>query len=66
MDYQDARGAFGEGELDAADAANLLQVAYGARCQHSDKELSGDSSTNQAGGWIALLLERREAGLMSS
>jgi hypothetical protein len=62
-DYQEARGScFDFGELRAVNAANLIVVAYGARCQLSDTRRASDSSINQ--GWVDLLLERGEFGLL--
>ena len=63
-EYQEARGrSFKKDELAAIDAANLLIVAYGARCQHSRESLS-PGSPNGSGGWIELLRERGEFGLL--
>ncbi|MEM9037535.1 MAG: hypothetical protein AAGD18_23285 [Actinomycetota bacterium] len=57
-DYERARGrVFSAGELETLDAANLLQLAYGARCQHSDAVLHPDVG-DVDGGWIGLLRER--------
>ena len=62
-DYQEALGRpFKKDELVAIDAANLLTVAYGARCQHSRGSLFPDSP-NGSRGWIELLRERGEFGL---
>jgi hypothetical protein len=64
-DYGRARGKdFDEGELEVADAANLLLVAYGARCQHSDALLPHVPSFTVNRSWIELLRERGERGLL--
>jgi hypothetical protein len=64
-DYEHARGrAFDASELDEVDAANLLLVAYGARCQHSDVLLPHDPSFIANESWIELLRERGERGLL--
>lgn len=64
--YEKERGAsFDDKERNDVDAANLLLVAYGARCQHSDKMLSVHQSATLGQGWIDLLRERGERGLMT-
>jgi hypothetical protein len=63
-DYESARGArFSSDEKDLIDAANLYLCAYGARCQHSDTVRFGLSSS-QPDGWLRLLQERGESGLL--
>lgn len=63
-DYQNVREkSFDAEELEAIDAANLILVAYGARCQHSDIALSGDSTSSGVDSWIELLRERGDLGL---
>jgi hypothetical protein len=64
-EYQQARGKdFDVDELEVVDAANLVLIAYGARCQHSDIVLAHDSSTIHVESWIDLLRERGERGLI--
>lgn len=64
-EYQDVRGrAFDGYELDVVDAANLVLIAYGARCQHSDAVLARDQAGAVARSWIELLKERGERGLL--
>lgn len=54
-DYETRRGRpFGQAERTALDAAGLLQCAYGARCEHSDRSLSRGI---EDAGWIRLLRE---------
>jgi len=66
-DYQNAREmSFDRDELEVVDAANLILIAYVARCQHSDILLSHDSTTSDPESWIELLLERDELGLIAS
>ncbi len=61
-EYQAARGrSFNRRELEDTDASNLLLVAYGARCEHSDAVVIGGPSTS--GGWSGLLVERGERAL---
>jgi hypothetical protein len=64
-EYEEARGMdFVRDDLDIVDAANLLLVAYGARCQSSD--LTNTSNSNPSSqGWATLLSERGESGLLS-
>ncbi len=65
-DYERARGRdFDDSELEVVDAANLLLVAYGARCQHSDASLPHDPSFMVNRSWIDLLRERGEFGLLN-
>ncbi|HVB52059.1 MAG TPA: phosphotransferase [Acidimicrobiales bacterium] len=65
-DYQNVREkSFDAEEIEAIDAANLILITYGARCQHSDFSLSHDSSTGLAESWITLLRERGELGLIA-
>jgi hypothetical protein len=63
--YERARGrSFNRAEREILDAANLMQCAYGARCQHSDiamhPEIGGTPMTT---GWQKLLLERDDRAL---
>jgi len=65
LDYERARNDdLDEIELDIADAANLLLVAYGARCQHSDAVLRRAPSPTVGRSWIELLRERGARGLL--
>jgi hypothetical protein len=58
-EYEQARGeAFDAGQRQLLDAANMLLVAYGARCQHSDVVLAALPGARADGGWMALLRER--------
>lgn len=67
FDYERARGEdFDESERDIVDAANLLLIAYGARCQHSDALLTHDSSFIVSRSWIELLRERSTRGLFDA
>lgn len=62
-DYEAERGApFEPNERELLDAANLYLCAYGARCQHSDQVRFG--LTAQPEGWLRLLSERGERGLL--
>lgn len=64
-EYEVARGTpFDRHERELIDAANLYLCAYGARCEHSDQVRFGISST-RPGGWLRLLHERGERGLIS-
>ncbi|MEM8747902.1 MAG: hypothetical protein AAGF91_14470 [Actinomycetota bacterium] len=55
-DYQRARGrGFTEDEARRVDAATTALVAYGARCQHSDRRLRPDLAAVHDHGWIDLL-----------
>lgn len=57
-DYEQALGApFDAGERALLEAANLLQCAYGARCQHSDVVLGEAPAITADGGWVGLLRE---------
>jgi hypothetical protein len=63
-DYERARGrAFSPVERSLLDAANLFTVAYGARCQHSDRTLHAELAGPPDGGWVRLLRERGADGL---
>lgn len=63
--YEAQRGAhFSEEERHDVDAANLLLVAYGARCQHSDHLLIEGSDASARQGWSGLLRERGDVGLL--
>jgi hypothetical protein len=63
-EYQRAAGrAFDAHEREILDAANLLLVAYGARCQHSDSSLVTNSFSDEAPSWKELLSERGERAL---
>jgi len=58
-DYERARGApFDARELDAADAAHVYTLAYGARCQHSDAVLKIFGEASEEDGYISHLRER--------
>jgi hypothetical protein len=58
-EYEEERSApFDSLERDLLDAANVLQCAYGARCQHSDVVLGAVPGVTDEGGWIGLLRER--------
>jgi hypothetical protein len=60
-DYVTARGRpFEDDEWDALDAANLMMVSYGARCQHSDLTLQPELGDTSRIGWFRLLRERGE------
>lgn len=62
-DYEVARGrAFDVDERELINAANLLQCAYGARCQHSDAVLAATREATRDGGWIEILRQRAEGG----
>ncbi|HXW35813.1 MAG TPA: hypothetical protein VEJ87_14645, partial [Acidimicrobiales bacterium] len=64
-DYERARGAaFDAAELEVVDAANLFICAYGARCQHSDLAKGLDMGRSGEVGWMRLLNERGERGLI--
>ena len=64
-EYEQAMGrAFDPKERDALDAANLSACAYGARCQHSDMSRHPELVRSSAPGWIRLLRERGENGLI--
>ncbi len=63
-DYERARGRpFSPVERSLLDAANLFAVAYGARCQHSDRTLHPDLAGHPDEGWARLLHERGAEGL---
>ena len=63
-EYEEARSAhFDFLERDLLDAANILQCAYGARCQHSDVVLGAAPVVTDEGGWIGLLRERATSPL---
>jgi hypothetical protein len=65
-EYEEARGTdFGRDETDAVDAANLLLIAYGARCQSSDLTNTSNCDPTSSQGWVRLLNERSESGLFS-
>jgi hypothetical protein len=65
-DYERSRGRpFDEGEWSVIDAANLLQCAYGARCQHSDAVLGVEDGANREEGWTGLLRRRGQVSLRS-
>ncbi len=58
-DYEHARHQpFTPAERELLDAANLYLVAYGARCQHSDRLLYPHLADVPGGGWEPLLRER--------
>jgi hypothetical protein len=66
VEYEEARGMdFGRDDLDIVDAANLLLVAYGARCQSSDLTNTSNGGPTSSQGWVTLLSERGESGLLS-
>jgi hypothetical protein len=48
-------------EKKALDSANLFACAYGARCQHSDRQLYPAVGRSPDVGWLRLLRERGEA-----
>jgi hypothetical protein len=59
-DYEQHRGTrFDPGERTVIDASNLLLLAYGSRCEHSDRRLRPDLAAPPGAGWAALLQERR-------
>ena len=63
-DYQNAREmSFDADELEIVDAANLILVAYGARCQHSDIALSQVPNASRGESWLGLLQERGGLGV---
>jgi Ser/Thr protein kinase RdoA (MazF antagonist) len=60
-DYETARARPFDGEeLEALDAANLMMIAYSARCQHSDLFLQPEIGDTRGIGWFRLLRERGE------
>ncbi len=62
-EYEEAMGrTFDAEERVVVDAANLLQCAYGARCQHSDAILVAAWKPDPSRGWIAVLRDRMKAG----
>ncbi|MGA8679219.1 MAG: hypothetical protein ABSB54_12065 [Acidimicrobiales bacterium] len=63
-EYEESRDRpFDPLERGLLDAANLLQCAYGARCQHSDVVLRAVPGVTTEGGWIRLLYERMASPL---
>jgi hypothetical protein len=66
-EYEQARSKpFDAGELEVIDAANLLIISYGARCQHSLSQPATESSPPKSEGWITLLKERVVHGPFTS
>ena len=64
VDYEQARGAlFTPHELELVDAANLALIAYGARCQHSDRTRHPEIGGTEANLWLGLLRQRVEQSL---
>lgn len=62
-EYEEARGEPFDGDARGAlDAANLVQCAYGARCQHSDALLGSVPHAARTGGYIDALRQRLQAG----
>ena len=58
-DYERHRSApFTRTERNVLDAANLFACAYGARCQHSDRQLHPAVGRTPDVGWLRLLRER--------
>lgn len=58
-DYEAARGLpFSDEDRTDLDAANLWNVAYGARCQHSDTILNPESAAADDSCWFRLLRQR--------
>ncbi len=61
-EYEASRGrAFTARERELIDAAALYQLAYGARCEHSDVELGLFPEIDPHRGWRELLRARRAA-----
>lgn len=60
-DYVSARGhPFGSEELALVDAANLMVIAYAARCEHSDRKLHAELAPEGPRSWTSLLEARAE------
>lgn len=58
-EYEETSGrSFAAEEREALEAANLLQCAYGARCQHSDVVLGAVAGVTADESWIELLRQR--------
>lgn len=65
-EYEEARGEdFSHEERETVDAANLLMIAYGARCQVSDSILTPGFIPASERSWIELLKERGELGMLT-
>jgi hypothetical protein len=64
-DYEVHRGCpFDTKERALVNAANLLLIAYGARCQHSDRSLYPEAAGPSQSGWEQLLRGRGREGLL--
>lgn len=62
--FESARGApFSVPERVVLDAANLLVVAYAARCEHSDRVLCPELAPSNPPDWVSLLKARRNESL---